>query len=199
MKIRITATATLTFFVLVLASCAQVPEEHRGAATGAGVGAATGALAGAALGDTRGAILGGLAGALIGGAVGHYKFDKEKDAEATAQQYNYQPSSGTVLRVEDVSASPSSIQAGNQVDLQSRYAVMTPLAEPVQITEEYTIRHNGQLVGNPKITVSHEAGTYSSSIPLNLPNNAPRGEYRVVATISTPTSSDARETTFTVR
>jgi hypothetical protein len=38
------------FFMSLLTSCANLPEEHKGAATGAGIGAASGAVAGALLG-----------------------------------------------------------------------------------------------------------------------------------------------------
>ena len=62
------AIALLTALVfLVVTSCATIPEENKGAATGAGVGAATGAVLGAVVGrNVSGAVIGGLVGALSG-------------------------------------------------------------------------------------------------------------------------------------
>ncbi len=69
MKLRIVAMIVVSAMVTGLIGCATVPEEHKGAAGGAGIGAATGAFAGALLAGegsrTKGAILGGLAGALV--------------------------------------------------------------------------------------------------------------------------------------
>ncbi len=203
MKMRFTAIVTLIVF-LAAAGCSAVPEEHQGAAKGAGVGAATGALAGAVLagGGSRveGALLGGLAGALVGGAIGNYTIDKEKSADQTAQKYNYQPSEGTKVRIEDTSTTPDSVNPGDKVELKSTYAVLSPTSNaPVKVTEAYQIKHNNQLVGSPQLQISHDAGTYQSSVPLYLPKDAPKGTYNVVTTISTPNSQDSRETTFSVR
>jgi hypothetical protein len=200
------AVPLLIFFVLTLFGCetARVPEEHRGAAKGAGIGAATGAVAGAVLGGegsrVEGALLGGLVGGLVGGAVGHYKIDKERSAEETASKYNYQAAEGIRVRMEEVDTSPDAVAPGETVELESTYAVLAPnTADEVRVTESFEIRHEGALVGNPQVTVSHQAGTYRASVPLVLPENAEKGTYRVVATVSTEDTRDSRETTFEVR
>jgi len=48
-KLRIVAMFTLTMFVLGITGCATIPEEHGGAAKGAGLGATAGAVGGALL------------------------------------------------------------------------------------------------------------------------------------------------------
>lgn len=203
MRIRIPAVAMVAALTLALAGCSTVPEEHRGAAKGAGIGGATGAVAGAILGGegsrVEGAVLGGLAGALIGGAVGNYTIDKEKDAEETAEKYDYQ-GEGTQVRIEETSVEPQEVQPGEKVELQSTYALMSPeAATPVPVTEKFEIRHEGELVGQPQATVRHDAGTYEASVPLVLPENAEAGTYQVTTTISAQGASDTRITTFTVR
>jgi predicted lipid-binding transport protein (Tim44 family) len=191
-------------FLLSLAGCASVPmvpEEHQGAAKGAGIGAATGAVAGAVLGkDVKGAVLGGLVGGLIGGALGHYSVDREKDAASTAQKYNYQPAQGTRVTIEEAVVQPNVVQPGNSVQLQSTYALLAPDANaPVQVTEAFEIRRQGEVVGNPQAVVTHPAGTYRAALPLTLPANAAKGVYQVTTTISTPESRDTRITSFEVR
>ncbi len=184
--------------------CATVPEEHKGAATGAAIGAATGAAAGAILGKegsrTGAAILGGLAGALIGGTIGHYAYDTKRTREETVQTYNYQPSMGTIVRIEDVSIVPGTVRPGDRVELKLTYAVLgaAPDSE-ISITEMNEIRHEGTLVGKPEVNVTRRGGTYTSTIPVFLPSNAKKGLYNVVMTVQSQTARDSRETSFYVQ
>ncbi len=198
---------TFLLFVLVLnllGGCASIPEEHKGATTGAGIGAATGALAGAMLaGDgsrTQGALLGGLAGALIGGVIGNYTVDQKRDASDTSNRYDYNASAGVLVRIESTSISPDRVYPGDRVDLRATYAVMAPQSNSrIAVTEIREIRFNGELVGNPQISTDHIAGTYDSNVPLFLANDAKRGTYQVITTIRTQESSDSREASFVVR
>ncbi len=80
------------------------------------------------------------------------------------------------------------------------YAVLNPSQKAqTQITETREIIHNGELVGKPEITVIRTDGTYRSSIPLRLPSNAPRGEYRVRTTVQSANAKDTREMYFQVQ
>jgi hypothetical protein len=193
------------FLVLILAgffpaSCATL-EENKGAAVGAGAGAATGALAGALLGKTTGAaVVGGLLGALAGGAIGHYAYDQKKTKEQTVKEYNYQPSQGSMLRIENVTVSPKDVSPGGEVQLSMTYAVLSPSkAGETEITEIREITHNEEVVGNPETRVSRPDGTYTSAIPLRLPAGAEKGEYRVKSTVESARASDQRETSFSVK
>ena len=195
------SVVVLMFVYSLIIGCANmptIPQEHKGATVGAGVGA----VAGAAIGGSspRGAIIGGLLGALIGGAVGHYGYDQRRDYQQTAQTYkDYQPTSGTRVYMEEVNVTPQSINPGGTVDLRSTYAVLTPSSDTqVPITETREITHNGSLVGNPQVNIQRSGGTFSSTIPLKLPDNAARGTYNVKTTIEASGSKDTRETTFTV-
>lgn len=204
MKIKIISIVTILSFIFVIFGCATVPEEHKGAATGAAVGGATGALAGALLADrgakTETAILGGLAGALVGGLIGHYAYDAKKSREETAQKYSYQSSMGTMVRIEDVSATPSTIKPGGKVDLQVTYAVLGASTDSeINITEIREIRQAGELVGKPEINVIRGGGTYSSTVPVFLPSNAKKGTYSVVTTVQSQTAKDSREMFFYVK
>jgi hypothetical protein len=204
MKIRIAAMFTLTAFMLGTLGCVTVSEEHKGAATGAGIGAATGAVAGAVLAGegsrTKGAILGGLAGTLLGGVIGNYTVDKKKTAQETSDKYAYNPSSGTIVRIETAGATPATVPPGGTTNLEATYAVMAPSADnQVAITESREVTLNGELVGNPEVNVNHTAGTYKTSIPLILPTDAEKGKYKVITTIKTAAGKDSRESSFTVQ
>lgn len=204
MKVKIISIVTILSFIFGIFGCATVPEEHKGAATGAAVGGATGALAGGLLAHsgakTETAILGGLAGALVGGLIGHYAYDAKRSRDETAQKYSYQSSMGTMVRIEDVSLTPSTVKPGGKVDLQVTYAVLgaSPDSE-INITEVREIKQAGELVGKPEVNVIRGGGTYSSAVPVFLPSNAKKGTYSVVTTVQSQTAKDSREMFFTVK
>jgi hypothetical protein len=199
MKQKIIA-AVLCFTVISIVSCQTVMQEHPGAAVGAGAGAATGAVAGALIGKGAGAvILGGVLGGLAGGLIGHYAYDVPRSREETARVYGYQPSQGTILTIENATVYPQVVYPGSIVDLKVTYAVLTPSPDmEIDLTEIRQITHDGELVGNPEVRVIRAGGTYSSTVPLHLPPNARRGEYRVRTTVESSYAKDTRETFFTV-
>ncbi len=200
MRVKIISVAVVVSLVVV-GGCSSIMEEHRGAAVGAGAGAATGAIIGGVAGrSVTGVVVGSLIGGLVGGAVGHYAYDQPREREQTARVYNYSPSQGPVLRIEDAVPSPNVVRPGDLVDLKMTYAVLNPSQNAqTKITEIREIVHNGELVGKPEVTVTRTDGTYNSSVPLRLPSNAPRGEYRVVNVVQSANAKDTRETRFQVR
>jgi outer membrane lipoprotein SlyB len=186
-------TLVVGFLALsLLASCQTVMTEHPGAAVGAGAGAAPGAVAGALIGKGAGAvILGGLLGGLAGGLIGNYAYDAPRNREQTLREYNYRASQGTILRIENASALPRIVRPGEVVDLRMTYAVLTPVSnEEVNLTEVREITHEGQIVGNPEIQTQRPGGTYSTTVPLHLPRNARRGEYKVRYIVESRNASD---------
>jgi hypothetical protein len=201
---KIISVAVILMFLTGIFGCASIPEEHKGAATGAGIGAATGAIAGALLGSkgakTEMAVVGGLLGALAGGAIGHYAYDQKRTKEETAQKYNYKPSEGTLIRIEDVSVSPSVAKPGDKVEMKMTYAVLgVGSGKELEISETREIRYQGEMYGKPQVGVSRSDGTYSSSIPLTMPKDAQKGKYSVIMTVQGPALSDSRETSFQIQ
>jgi hypothetical protein len=188
----------------VLAGCAAVPEEHKGAATGAGIGAAAGAVAGALAGSegakTEMAVVGGFVGALAGGVIGHYAYDKKNTGEETSKKYKYQSSKGIFIKIENAGALPDKVRAGETVKLTMTYAVLG--AKPKKellITETREIRYGGELFGKPIVHVNREDGTYSSSIPVTLPPDAKKGKYRVIMSVKAKKKTASKETAFFVK
>ncbi len=202
MRTKISGIVFAGVFAVSLYGCGgTVSQDYEREAKGAGIGAATGAIAGGVLGgDIKGAAIGGLAGALIGGTVGHFTAEKEEDANTTAEKYGYDQDEGTRVRIEQIEIDPQVASPGEKVEIQSTYALLNPdTSEELDITESVEIRHNGDLVGSPKTTLTHDAGTYESSVPLFLPDNAPEGTYEVTTTIRAAGASDSRMSTFEVR
>lgn len=200
---KILTLITMIAFLWGYLGCATL-EEHKGAATGAAVGAAAGTVVGAVAGakghKTETAIIGGLVGGLIGGVVGHYAYDVRRSREETVQKYNYQPTSGTMIRIEEVSAIPNTLRPGEKVDLRVTYALLTP--DPnieINVTEIREIRFQGELVGKPEVNVVRKGSTYSSSLPLFLPQDAKKGTYQVLITVQTANARDSREINFYVK
>jgi len=203
-RIRTNKALSLILGLLLISlpvGCASIPEEHKGAAVGAGAGAATGAVAGAVLGGgTKGTVIGGLLGGLLGGAVGHYGYDRKKDREETAKTYNYESSQGTVLTLENAAATPRTVAPGETVELQATYAVLTPSPdETVAVQEIREVTHKGKTVGNPSVTVDRTGGTYTSKIPIRLPENSEAGTYEVTTIVKSERAQDTRQTQFQVR
>lgn len=201
MKIKIIAVILCLTLISLPLGCANVMEEHKGAAVGAGAGGAVGGIMGAVIGHGTGAVVvGALAGALLGGAIGHFGYDQERTREQTAKNYSYKESQGTVLRIENLKATPATVRPGETVDLKMTYAVLhdSPNTK-VAVTEVREITYKGELVGRPEVKVEHADGTYTTSVPLQLPSSAEKGTYKVKAMVESQYAKDAREITFTVR
>jgi hypothetical protein len=200
MRTKIFSVVVGFIMISLLASCQTIMTEHPGAAVGAGAGATTGAVAGDLIGKGVGAvILGGLLGGLGGGLIGNYAYDVPRNREQTVSEYNYNSSQGTILRIENASALPHIVRPGEVVDLRMTYAVLTPVSyEEINLTEIREIEHNGQLVGNPEIREERTGGTYSTTVPLRLPPDARRGEYKVRYIVESRNASDTMVAYFRV-
>jgi len=191
----------LTIFAfMTMASCATL-EEHKGAAAGGAIGAGLGGLIGAAVAPgghgLEGAIIGGLAGAILGGVVGHYGFDTKRTQADTNKTYAYNDSTVNV-RIENVGVQPKKVKAGEKVDLNMTYAVLTTSEGIARVREIREIWIGDSQFGNPETTVERKGGTYQSNIPIFLPKDAKKGTYKVSYIVQTDYSKDTREASFTV-
>jgi len=180
-------------------------EEHEGAAVGAGGGAVAGGVVGGVIGaktghTTVGIVLGALLGGLAGAAIGHYAYDKRQTEAEAQKKYDddYNKTQAHLVRVENAGVTPYTVAPGGTVELAATYTVLGPQGASMEVTEIREVRHEGILEGKPEVTIKREGGTCESKIPLGLPKNAHRGEYRVITTVQSGNSSDARESAFIV-
>lgn len=176
--------------------------EHEGAVVGAGVGAAGGAVIGGLVGGKRGAVVGGLLGALTGGILGDYHDRKEKGLAETRQAHaEYSAAKDARVRIEAVRSTPAVAAPGDTIEIRMTYAVLAPREDvlvPVRETRE--ILFDGARVGEARIDIEREGGTWSSVVPITLPRDARPGSYRVLASVETRGGGkDVEEITFRVR
>lgn len=185
--------------LVVLPAC-QVTEEHPKAAVGAGVGAVGGALIGGLAGGRRGMIYGALAGALTGVVVGAVLDHQDKTAAETNTTHNYKADQGVQLQIESATADPQTVSPGKDVALKMTYTVMAPdPQQQVNVTERRLVTLNGQMVVDRSTDVSRTPGTWTSALPVTLPDSAPKGTYQMEVTVSSGGQSNSMTTTFTVQ
>jgi hypothetical protein len=208
---KLLAVALAVIFAVSLAGCATESGYYdpgrsagAGALGGAATGAAIGAIIGAATGaPATGAWVGAAAGGLLGGVGGYlyaeHRNSETRSAQAAAQAYNYQ-GQGNVVSIDNVSASPSTVRPGQQINLGMNYTILTPDNAPVSLTLVREVRFNGQMLGSPyQSTVSNANGSYSDYVNYSLPNNATPGNYTVTSKVMSPYGSTQRDASFTVQ
>lgn len=183
--------------------CATIEEQvkaHPQTAIGVGVGAAVGLLTGGLIfHSATGTLLGGLVGALAGGVIGNVIEARSRDRSATAQQYHYSAAQGTMVKIEAVEVHPVQIRPGETVNLNMRFAVLTPNPQQtILVSERRQIFFNGSVVGDSTLQAQRQGGTWTSSQPVTLAGNAQSGSYRVVMNVKAEGTEASQQTSFTV-
>jgi len=183
--------------------CAAIEEQvkaHPHTAIGVGAGAAVGLLTGGLIfHSATGTLLGGLVGALAGGVVGNVLESRSADRAATAQRHEYVPAQGTVVKIEGIEAHPGQVRVGETVNLNMRFAVLTPNPQQtVLVSERRQIFLDNTVVGDTTLQAQRQAGTWTSSQPLTLPANAHSGSYRVVMSVKAEGTEASQQTGFTL-
>jgi hypothetical protein len=212
MSRKILTLAMVVIFGLSLVGCQSESGYYdpgrsagAGALGGAATGAALGAIIGAATGSpATGAWIGAASGALVGG-VGAYLYAQHKnneinDQRAAAAAYNYQPSQGNVVNIDQAYADPAVVTPGQQVNLGMQYTILTPANTPVSLTLVREVRYQGQMLGQPyQTTVTNANGSFSDSVAYSLPRNTSPGNYTVTSRLLSSYGSSQKEAYFTVQ
>jgi hypothetical protein len=205
------AIAGVVLLVVSLAGCVTdsgyydpARSAGAGALGGAATGAAIGSIIGAATGNpATGAWVGAAAGGVLGGVgaalYASHRNSEIRSSQAAAQAYNYQ-GQGNVVSVDNVTASPSTVRPGQQVNLGMNYTILTPANSPVSVSLVREIRYNGNLVGSPyQTTVSNANGSFNDNVSYSLPSNATPGVYTVTSRVSSSYGTSQRDTSFSVQ
>jgi hypothetical protein len=205
------AIAGVVLLVVSLAGCVTdsgyydpARSAGAGALGGAATGAAIGSIIGAATGNpATGAWVGAAAGGVLGGVgaalYASHRNSEMRSSQAAAQAYNYQ-GQGNVVSVDNVTASPSTVRPGQQVNLGMNYTILTPNNAPVSVTLVREIRYGGNPVGSPyQTTVSNANGTFNDSVSYSLPNNATPGVYTVTSRVMSSYGTSQKDTSFSVQ
>ena len=166
---------------------------------GAGIGALAGGVVGHQSGHGwEGAAIGAALGGLTGLIVHDIKSRQVKTAQQTAQEYNYQPAQGFKMDMRGGSVSPGTVRQGQQVTSTMQYAVMGA-GGGVKVDEKADLRHNGQVVAKlAERTVDRTDGTWENQLAIEVPKDAPAGEYVIAQRISSAGQTFQRDSSFNV-
>ena len=190
----------LCIFILALPiSCAEMSGTQKGGLIGAGAGGLLGALVGKN-NPLVGAAIGVAVGALAGMAIGYYLDKKEKDAVQTAQELNYQPSQGTMVKVEDVRMEPETVRGGDTSKLVVTYALADGDPNKTMKVKETRQIWSGdqQLKEIGPVTKSRNAGTYVTEQEVTFPKDLPEATYTLHGKVEVAGKASAKKSNFQV-
>lgn len=170
--------------IQILASCAEMTEQQKGAAIGGGAGALAGGVLGGLVGGKKGAVVGTLTGGLVGGfvgwQVGEYRAQKIKGSTTAAAAHAYSPQQGVVAKIDKTAATPQQLKPGDQIVLRTDYTVLAPPEKgQVKVKEIRTILFNNQELGRVEKDSELATGTYETQHSMILPEDAAEGRYTV--------------------
>lgn len=208
---KILAVVVVVLMSVSLVSCATesgyydpAASAGAGALGGAAAGAALGAIIGAATGSpATGAWIGAASGAVVGGIGGalyaQHKNQQMRDAAMAAQYYNYSPSRGALIEVNEVSNMPSTVRPGQNVDMMMTYTVLTPENAPTTVTLSREVTMGGRMVGQPyQVQAVNQNGTFQDRVGFSVPRDAPPGTYAVSNRVASAYGTSQRTSYFTV-
>ncbi len=168
-------------------------------ALGAALGAGTGAIIGHQSGHAgEGALIGAALGGLTGLIAHDIKAHKERDATGTATEYEYQPSQGEMLTLENAQALPSTVRRGNMVEASIQYALLGT-GGGTRVTESRSLRRGNEVIAEVSSkTFTRDDGTWVSTQQFKIPQNIDPGTYTVVQVVQTAQSRISGSSQFRV-
>jgi len=205
----------LMFVTSIFSGCAMDPNAsntEKGIATGAGTGAVAGALWGLSTGDSKnvvkGALIGAVSGAVIGGLVG-WKMDyKERQTATYAQtkkRVSYNSKQGTVVNIETLNAKSATLTPNSNLDINGSYYVMSSNSNkdiPIKRVNSMEYYNNEtkkyENIFDKEDEEVKKLGTNEIINSINLPKDAPDGNYKYILAINAEDKSTSRELPFSV-
>ncbi len=169
-----------------------------------GLGAVLGGTAGAIIGHQSGNALEGAAiGAALGGITGlivhDIKAQKAKERQATVDYYNYQPSQGEVLSLEESYVGPNVTRAGAMIEATLQYAIIGTGGN-TQVKETRRLLRGEKVVAElSSKTFNRSDGTWVTSQQFKLPSNLKPGQYSLIQKVETNKSTIFGTADFTVQ
>lgn len=196
---KITIGLLCVFLLALPISCAEMSSTQTGGLIGAGAGGVLGALIGKDK-PLIGAAIGVAVGALAGMAIGYYVDKKEKNATETAQEMNYKPAQGTVIKVEDVRMEPETVRGGDSSKLVVTYALAdNDPGKTMQVKETRQIwSGDQQLKQIGPVTKNRNAGTYVTEQEVTFPRDLPEATYTLRGTVEAAGKASTKKSNFQV-
>lgn len=179
-------------------------------------GAVGGALVGLLIrGDWKGAAVGAATGGAIGFAYAWGKClslystlqsQQVGTYSETAQQVNYRPSQGQVVKIQDFSLTPGLVSPGGAVKLGGSYYVLTPEREKeMKVTETRVVKYydpeKSQWVdlGQVEQEITAAPGSRKADGNFDIPKDVPEGQYRIAFKVSAGGQEDVVERDLNVK
>jgi predicted lipid-binding transport protein (Tim44 family) len=181
-----------------------------------GVGAIGGALVGGLIGGNwTGAGIGAAAGGAIGFALAWgkclslYSTLKSQPVgsyQDATQQAKYNPSQGTVTKIQNFSVSPDAVQPGGSTNLNGSYYVMAPDgAKEMKVTESRQVKYFDPSkkqwtdLGQVDQEITAKPGLRKADGNFDLPKDVPEGKYKVGFKVASAGKEDMVEKDLTVK
>ncbi|MBW1917327.1 MAG: hypothetical protein JRI57_04805 [Deltaproteobacteria bacterium] len=130
---------------------------------------------------------------------GRYQEQIKLSREDAVAKYNYCPTGGCVVRLEEVEIRPKWVKPGDSITLTTSYTILTPEKLAIPVTISRAVRYQGQSVGQTKVTETRTPnGTWENQVDINLPPQAEPGTYTLVVKVTTGYGMAQKSATFTV-
>jgi len=179
---------------------------------GAGIGALIGGVLGCGIGAISGGKGGCAKGAAIGAATGliagwsavkisQYQADKVRSAQADLKLYGLTKAvDSTQVKIKKGISTPSTVKAGQSVNVTTDYSLMLPPNIPNTMVEEtLTLKKDNEVLATlPQPPAQRSAGGWAAHATLPIPSDAAAGTYIVQHKVQAGTSYDTDDSVFVV-
>ncbi|RLA90746.1 MAG: hypothetical protein DRG58_01000 [Deltaproteobacteria bacterium] len=117
---------------------------------------------------------------------GRYQEQIKLSREDAVAKYNYCPTGGCVVRLEEIEIKPQWVKPGDSIVLTTSYTILTPEKVAIPVTISREVRYQGQTVGQVKVTETRNPnGTWENQVNIQLPATAKPGTYSMLVTVTT--------------
>jgi len=128
-----------------------------------------------------------------------WQTQKRQAREEVVARYNYCPTGGCVIRLENVQINPVRASKGDTLTLTTTYTILTPENVPIPLTISRELFYQGKSLGRVQaMNADNKNGTYVQNIDFTLPADAAPGTYTVVTRVTTGYGMDEKSLEFKV-
>jgi hypothetical protein len=138
-------------------------------------------------------------GAIAGFVYGKYQEKVFRDRQAAEAFHNYKPDQGQKVYIEALEVTPKAPVKGESVSLDSTYSVLTGNDEPVPVEITQTLIVDKKVCGRQFCSRTEKvSGSYTGTLPMTIPANAPDGKYELVTVVRTPKAIEQKSYEFVI-
>lgn len=129
-----------------------------------------------------------------------YQEEKKFTREQAVAKHNYCPTSGCVIRLDDVQVLPSSARPGDTMTLSTTYTLLTAEDTPIPVSLTREMFYQGKSLGITKALQTRNLnGTWTQKVEFPLAKDATAGIYTLVTRINTGYGRDEKSVQFAVQ